>query len=77
MRWNFRVIKNGDMYEIAEVFYDDDGNVEGWADSSGLLSCWDKYEDLKGTVEYLQYAFDKPILIVDGNKLIRENDAHK
>lgn len=76
MRWNFRVIKNGDMYEIAEVFYDDDGNVEGWADSSGLLS-WEKYEDLKGTVEYLQYAFHKPILVVDGDNLVRDNNEQK
>jgi hypothetical protein len=39
---------------------------------SGLdFQRWDDYDDLKGSVELIQKAFDKPLLrVVEGDRLV-------
>lgn len=68
--WNYRVIKDGNNYRVVEVFYDDNGEIEGWVDSTDMILSWDNYDDLKGTAEKVLYAFDKPVLIIKGEKLV-------
>jgi antitoxin VapB len=70
--WNYRVVQSFDQteYFIAEVYYDGDG-PQGWVDSGLDFARWDDYEDLKGSVEMIQKAFDKPLLrVVEGDRLV-------
>jgi len=76
MHWNYRVIKDGINYRVVEVFYDKDGKIKGWADSTDIILSWDNYDDLKGTAEKVLYAFDQPVLVVEGEKLVElENES--
>lgn len=65
--WNYRVVQSSDgtEYFIAEVYYD--GNVLSWVDGTGDCLRWDRHNDLKGTIELIQQAFDKPVLRVTGD----------
>jgi len=70
--WNYRVLQSFDQteYFIAEVYYDGDGPL-GWVDSGLDFLRWDDYGDLRGSVEMIQMAFDKPLLrVVDGDRLV-------
>ena len=66
--WNYRVVQSFDQteYFLAEVYYDGDA-TQGWVDSGHDFLRWEDYDDLKGTVELIQKAFDKPLLRVVGN----------
>lgn len=78
MSWNYRVIREGDNYRIVEVFYDDNGRIEGWSDSTDTILSWDSYSNLKGSAEVVLYAFEKPVLVVEGEKLVdSEESSHK
>lgn len=62
-------------YKIVEVYYNDDGGIEGWADSTYDTLLADNVEDLKGTVALLPDAFNEPVLkIVDDDKLEEVED---
>jgi hypothetical protein len=70
--WNYRVVQSADQteYFIAEVYYDGDG-AKGWVDDSREFLRWDDYDDLKGSVEWMKKAFDKPLLrVVEGDRLV-------
>jgi hypothetical protein len=70
--WNYRVVQSFDQteYFIAEVYYDSDA-TRGWVDSGRDGLRWDDYDDLKGSVEMIQKAFDKPLLrVVEGDRLV-------
>lgn len=70
--WNYRVAQSFDRTEcfIAEVYYDGDA-TQGWVDSGRDGLRWDDYDDLKGSVEMIQKAFDKPLLrVVEGDRLV-------
>jgi hypothetical protein len=70
--WNYRVVQSFDQteYFIAEVYYDGDA-TQGWVDSGHDGLHWDDYDDLKGSVEMIQKAFDKPLLrVVEGDRLV-------
>lgn len=76
MSWNYRVLaeetNTGETaYRIAEVYYDDAGKPDAWTlPDYNPTAEWDDVGDLKGTVELILGAFDKPVLFVaDGNKL--------
>lgn len=74
--WNYRVIKTLDneadvIYQIIEVYYDEDGAIEYWSaqpDAAGG-------EDLDGLKDDLLHqleALDKPVLIEqqDGDRVV-------
>lgn len=63
--WNYRVIKDGGNYRIVEVFYDDNGRIDGWADSTDTILNWYSYANLKGSAEVVLYAFVKLILVIE------------
>jgi hypothetical protein len=70
--WNYRVVQSFDRteYFIVEVYYDGDA-IQGWVDSGREGLRWDDYDDLKGSVEMIQKAFDKPLLrVVEGDRLV-------
>lgn len=67
MTWNYRVLRSFDKkeYFVAEVYYDDEtGTPMSWADTRDSALVWDNYDDLKSTVTFIQFAFDKPVLQV-------------
>ena len=72
MSWNFRVAKQGQVFRIIEVHYDSDGNMTGWGDTYDSLLIWDDYDDLEGTVDKLQHAFEKPLLEIGADNKLRE-----
>lgn len=71
--WNYRVIKiqneNEKYFTVAEVYYDEENSPIGWVECKKSAFIWEEYESLKGTMEFIKEAFDKPILIVEGDKL--------
>ncbi|MCZ0729629.1 hypothetical protein [Mycolicibacterium iranicum] len=70
-RWEYRVVRSldGTEFFIAEVYYD--GDRLSWVDDSRNALRWDRYDDLKGTVDLIQRAFDKPLLqVTAGDRLI-------
>ena len=64
MSWNYRVAKkvvNGEpSYGIVEVYYDDIHEVTGWSDFIDPNG-WDNIDDLKGTLNLMLKAFDRPM----------------
>lgn len=80
MSWNYRVIKEEvkygkskntyDIFRIIEVYYDKNGEIHGYSDSSDGILIWNEYEDLKGTVEYVGQAFSRPVLTLKNGELI-------
>lgn len=76
MSWNYRILAEvvGDYteYYVAEVYYDKDGNPKAWSDREefNALRGWEDLEDLRGTIQQIQAALDKPVLRVMGEKLV-------
>lgn len=63
-RWDYRVVRSLDQseYFIAEVYYI--GDKLGWVGDPQNCLRWDRYDDLKGTVDLIRQAFNKPVLEV-------------
>lgn len=75
--WNYRVLKEEidykgeklEQFRVIEVYYDDDGVIEGWADcTESILSVTGEingssYEDLKLSAEHVIDAFKLPVVI--------------
>lgn len=72
MTWNHRVMKKThkgswgeeDQYTIREVFYDDDGEIEGWT-ATGVWPAGETVEGLKKEIHMFSAAFDAPVLDED------------
>jgi hypothetical protein len=66
--WNYRVMrrKRGDeiLYGLHEVFYDEEGNTDGWTENPVDVFA-DSPEELKQTLLWMQIALTKPILDYD------------
>lgn len=65
MSWNYRVAKKKlesgkEVFGIIEVYYGKDGSASGWTDFVDPNE-WENLEDLKGTIDLMKKAFDKPI----------------
>ena len=52
------------LFSIIEVYYKD-GEINGYADNIKPLANWEELNDVKGTVNLLKLALDKPILDLD------------
>lgn len=72
--WNYRVIKRTfrteagvtETYRIHEVYYDDSGKIEGWAQDL-VAPYGESIEELTADLSYLAAALEKPVLVdVDG-----------
>lgn len=63
---NPKMWDNGDhnLFSIIEVFYDEDGNPEGYGESDPTKN-WENIEDLVGTMDLILLAKNKPILDLD------------
>ena len=72
--WNYRVIKTRDnesdaVYQIIEVYYDDDGAIEQWSTQPNAAGGED-LDELKNDLLHQLAALDKPVLeeVKDGNR---------
>ena len=52
------------LFSVIEVYYKD-GEINGYADNIKPLANWEALNDVKGTVDLLKLAMDKPILDLD------------
>lgn len=76
--WNYRVIKKeyplpksmGDgyeyVYEIREVYYDEDGKIQSWTEEPVGPTGNDE-KDLLGSMILMMNAFREPVLEIDRN----------
>jgi len=67
--WNYRVVKSkkwyGEIwYEVREVYYDDEGNVNGYTEEPGRPVATG-LQELREVLEWMIKSLDKPVL-VDG-----------
>ena len=67
MSWNYRVTKRLDAawgeewYEIREVYYGDDGEVQGWTARAASVS-EASLEDMKVSLQRMLESLDKPVI---------------
>ena len=73
MTWNYRVLREEcadmDFFKIIEVYY---GDGLSWCDAS--IDGWNSPDELKGTLEKMLEAFDKPVLEDFGCSLQEASD---
>ena len=76
--WNHRVIHryhektDSHTYHIHEVYYDDNGTIEGWTESA-MEPSGETSSELREDIRYFIKAFQKPILkptIEDGKEIL-------
>ena len=54
------------IFSIQEVYYDKEGNVNGYIeDTKNPMAGWESYDELVGTHDLIKLAFSKPILDLD------------
>ena len=72
MTWDHRVIKDEyGQFVIHEVYYDIDGNIDGWT-ANPTKPCGDEsLDDLKEDIKIYVKALEKPVLIEVEGKLVR------
>ena len=62
MHWNYRIVEiEGQGWGLYEVFYDDDGNLDG-VTVNPIDFFSDNVKDLKSSFELASHAFEKPVL---------------
>lgn len=83
MSWNHRVVRRvfppfkgrecqrpTATYSILEVYYDEQGRPNGWAEDKGHLIHCNDFEDLKGEYDLLKSAFSKDTLYIEKKKAL-------
>lgn len=80
MSWNYRVTKRiynhkylhepETLFEIREVFYDDTGKINGWAEMPDVIS--DSLDGLKWTLNKMLESCEKPIIDENNEEEIKE-----
>jgi hypothetical protein len=65
MTWNYRVMKRlqnkEELYEIHEVYYDKNKEIEGYTENP-INPCGNTLEELKKDLDRMQEALNKAIL---------------
>ena len=65
--WEYRVVKEGQIYTIREVFYDTKGKPALWSDPEAPQGV--SAEELKKDIKWMLEAFKSPILKEVNNHL--------
>lgn len=89
--WNYRVIRkhhpetDSVTYQVHEVYYREDGGIEGWTQES-VAPMGETAEELREDIRYFLHAFRRPILeekeTDEGSTLVSDdaneaiNDGH-
>lgn len=76
MTWNHRVMRSeyaGESYHtIREVFYDEDGNIEGWT-AEPIAPQGETPEELRDELQRMLACLDRPVLEEDELVAATEN----
>jgi hypothetical protein len=59
--WNYRVVQRGREFAVHEVFYADDGSVQGMT-AEPVFPRAETFDDLRQDLELYRAAVDKPVL---------------
>ena len=75
--WNYRVVRTEkeqyDSYQLYEVYYDDDGKIEGMTENA-LQPYGESVEELQNDLEYMMEALKQPVLdMKELEKQFKEN----
>jgi hypothetical protein len=79
--WNYRVLRkthtdaNAASYDIHEVYYREDGEIDGWTAES-VRPYGEMMEELREDLRYLLHAFRRPVLEeqqIDGHAVLVED----
>ena len=73
MSWNYRIIKHGSWYGIRDVYYDENGKPDSWGVGPPDVAA-SNLDSLKSELELILRAFDKPVLVIQGNELVEETE---
>lgn len=79
--WDYRIVKyrpgyekvSVEVYEVCEVYYSENGEPQTFIKNNNPLN-QDSIEDVRGAYEKVALAFQNPVLLWDGKKLV-ELDA--
>ena len=65
MSWNYRILKSkdgkDDWYQIHEVYYDKDNNVNGWTENGATVN-GNTIDEIRSSLELMLKSLDKEIL---------------
>ena len=61
MSWNYRVMRTGEELAIHEVFYNEDGSVQGWT-STPVCPRAESFDVLRSELERYSLALTLPVL---------------
>ena len=75
--WNYRVVRTEkeqyDSYQLYEVYYDDDGKIEGMTENA-MQPYGESVEELQNDLEYMMEALKQPVLdMKELEKQFKEN----
>ena len=67
--WNYRVVRTErqtkkeqyDIYQLYEVYYDDDGKIEGMTENA-MQPYGESLEELKNDLQWMMEALREPVL---------------
>lgn len=64
--WNYRILVdiyyNEEFFQIHEVYYDDEGKVNGYGENSVSIYTEEGLDGVKWQLDMMNKALDKPIL---------------
>ena len=61
MGWNYRVMQKGDQFAIHEVFYREDGSIQGFSESP-VFPRAESVEQLAEELKRYALAIEEPVL---------------
>ena len=61
--WNYRVLKEGEVLSIVEVYYNDFDEPISYCEAS--LDNWEGFDELKDSYNAMASALKKPVLTMD------------
>jgi len=68
MKWNYRIIRrtfgSNELYQVHEVYYDDDGCIKSWTENP-IIPAGETPEELKEDFFKQLQAFEHPFLDYD------------
>jgi hypothetical protein len=84
MTWNYRVLRTADesgepVYRIHEVYYDDDGSIDGWT-VEPVQPLGESLSELREDIRYFLAAFRSPVLEEaeeDGKPVLQPSDEEQ
>lgn len=79
MTWEYRVVfspveegSDDGEYSIREVYFDDEGEIAWWGEEAAI-PYGETFEEFCDDFDMMAEAFDKPVLILNGDELTEDD----